>query len=140
LLPAHHRRVPAEQAPKRRWRDYRTASGRSPVRDFISRLPENDAGIVLGEMTQVRDRGLNAARHLDGPIWEVRASANGSRYRVLFAEEGSRGKILLGLGAFKKQTQKTPRREIELAQQRLGDWRGRGAEPGGGRGRKPLGR
>ncbi|MGH9137202.1 MAG: type II toxin-antitoxin system RelE/ParE family toxin [Acidimicrobiales bacterium] len=44
----------------------------------------------------------------------------------MFAAEGSRGQVLLAVSAFSKKTQKTPPREITLAERRLGDWRRRG--------------
>ena len=78
-------------------------------------------------MADVRDRGLRAARHLDGEIWEVRADGDRVIYRVLFAQEGSRGQVLLALEAFNKKTRQTPPATIALAQRRLNDWRGRGA-------------
>lgn len=118
--------VHSQPAPRRRWRDYRTATGRSPVEGFFDSLSDKDAAAVLARMAEVRDRGARAARHLDGDIWEVRADGDRASYRVLFAEEGSRGRVLLALEGFKKQTQKTPRPAIELAKQRLSDWRRRG--------------
>ena len=77
-------------------------------------------------MEEVRDRGLRAARHLDGEIWEVRVDGDRVIDRILFAEEGSRGQILLALDGFNKKTQKTPRSTIDLARRRLADWRRRG--------------
>ena len=77
-------------------------------------------------MQEVRDEGLRAARHLDGDIWEVRVDGDRVIYRVLFAEEGARGRVLLSLEAFKKKTQKTPPTAITLAKRRLADWRRRG--------------
>ena len=59
-------------------------------------------------------------------------------YRILFAEEGSRGQILLALDGFKKKTQKTPRSTIDLAKRRLADWRRRGDQKRVARGRHPL--
>jgi phage-related protein len=79
-------------------------------------------------MEDVRDQGLRAARHLDGDIWEVRVDGDRVIYRILFAEEGSRGQILLALDGFNKKTQKTPRATIELAKRRLTDWRQRGQQ------------
>lgn len=79
-------------------------------------------------MEEVRDKGLRAARHLDGDIWEVRVDGDRVIYRVLFAEEGTRGRVLLALEAFKKKTQKTPPSAITLAKRRLADWRRRGDE------------
>jgi hypothetical protein len=93
--PSPERRPP----PHRRWRDYRTASGRSPVADFIGSLSDGDALAVLMGMADVRDRRLRAGRHLEGDLWEVRARGDRAAYRVLFAEEGARGRVLLALEA-----------------------------------------
>jgi phage-related protein len=123
---------------RRRWRDYRTASGRSPVEEFIDKLSDSDAAAVLAGMEEVRDRGLRAARHLDGDVWEVRVDGDRVIYRILFAEEGGRGQILLALDGFNKKTQKTPRATIELAKRRLADWRRRGDQKRVARGRRPL--
>jgi phage-related protein len=109
-----------------RWRDYRTATGRSPVAQFVAALPREDRAAVLGAMKEAADPEARAARHLEGQIWEVRAQGSRGSYRVLFAQEGARGQILLALNGFSKKTQKTPRASIELAKQRLGDWRRRG--------------
>jgi len=78
-------------------------------------------------MAEVRSRGLIAARHLDGEIYEVRADGDRVIYRVLFATEGDSSRILLSLEAFKKKTQRTPPDRIALAKRRLADWRRRGA-------------
>lgn len=78
-------------------------------------------------MAEVRERGLPAARHLDGDIWEVRIDGDRVIYRILFAEEGAPGRVLLALEGFKKKTQKTPAATIQLAKRRLSDWRRRGA-------------
>jgi phage-related protein len=123
--------------PRRRWREYRTAAGRSPVEDFIDALSDPDAAAVLAAMEEVRNLGLRAARHLDGDIWEVRVDGNRVIYRILFAEEGSRGQILLALDAFNKKTQKTSRATIELAKRRLADWRRRGNQKRIARGKQP---
>jgi hypothetical protein len=56
-------------AVRRRWRDYKTPSGRRPVDEFIDKLSNPDKAAVLAGMEDVRDRGLRAARHLDGDIW-----------------------------------------------------------------------
>jgi len=74
--------------PKRRWRDYRTAAGRRPIKEFIDGLSDTDAAAVVAAMREVREGGLTAARHLRGEIYEVRADGDRQRYRILFAPEG----------------------------------------------------
>lgn len=110
----------------RRWRFYRTAAGRSPVQDFLATLDLADAAAVAAAMRDVAQDGLVAARHLRGDIYEVRASGDRQAFRVLFANEGRRGQILLALEAFSKKTQRTPAPQVELAERRLADWRARG--------------
>ena len=93
---------------------------------FIKGLSDLDAAEVVAAMTEVRQKGLSVARHLVGDIWEVRAEGADDSYRVLFAAEGKKSRILLGVHAIPKHTQKTPDHDIELAQRRLNDWRRRG--------------
>jgi phage-related protein len=112
--------------PKRRWRDYRTGSGRRPIKEFIDGLSDADAAAVVAAMRDVRDSGLAAARHLRGDIYEVRADGDRQTYRILFAPQGRRGHILLALEGFSKKTQKTPPETLRLAERRLADWRRRG--------------
>jgi phage-related protein len=110
------------------------------VTDFIDSLSDKHATAVVLEMTKVRREGLPAARHLTGEIWEVRVSTQDARLRVLFAQEGKRGRVLLALAGFQKQTQTTPRAAIDLAQQRLNDWRRRGTARPLGHARRGLDR
>lgn len=116
---------------KRRWRDYRTASGQRPVRDFLLSLSDVDHARVLAAMKDVQVHGRRAARHLRGDIWEVRAPSDAQTYRVLFATEGKHNHVLLSLEAFSKKTRQTPQDRIELAEQRLADWRKRGEDSSG---------
>jgi len=99
------------------------------VREFLDRLADEDAEEVLAAMKDVRRNGTPAARHLRGPIWEVRADAPGGSFRILFSEEGKRSQVLLALVPLEKKTQKTPDDAIRLAERRLSDWRSRARRP-----------
>jgi phage-related protein len=118
--------VPRDLSLIRRWRFYATASGRRPVREFIERLNDVDAAQIAAAMVDVRQNGLRAARHLRAEVYEVRAEGVDASYRLLFAEEGAKGQVLLALHAISKKTQKTPPQAVELAERRLADWRRRG--------------
>lgn len=111
----------AGSAVRRRWRDYETAAGNRPVKDFIDDLPDGDAAEVAAAMRDVAIEGPSVARHLRGDIYEVHADGENQSYRVLFSAEGTKGRILLALQAFSKKTQKTPPRFIDLAERRLRD-------------------
>jgi len=111
---------------RRRWRFYRTASGRSPVREFLDRLTDADAAAVAAAMREVALDGLVAARHVSGDLYEVRADGAREAFRLLFATEGRESQVLLALEAFSKKTQRTPPERIGVARRRLADWRRRG--------------
>ena len=56
-------------------------------------------------------------KHLEEKLYEVRAKDRSGIYRVIyFAHTGKRFILLHG---FVKKTQKTPRKEIEIAKQRM---------------------
>lgn len=52
-------------------------------------------------------------KHLEDGIYELRAEYAGDIFRVLFIFD--EGQIILLFNGFHKKTQKTPRKEIELA-------------------------
>jgi phage-related protein len=64
--------------------------------------------------------GMPTMRHLGGDIWELRPLDN----RILFAAWDGESFVLLH--QFLKQTQKTPRQEIEKAKRRLAELRAAG--------------
>ena len=112
---------------RRQWRDYRTASGARPVKDFLDELTDEEVASIVAGMKEVTAEGLPAAKHLRGDVYEVRADAPTRSFRLLFSAEGRFKQVLLSLTAFSKKTQKTPVRELQLAEARLRDWRERGA-------------
>jgi phage-related protein len=118
----------AGRKPHRHWRDYRTAAGRRPVKDFLAELTDEEVASIVAGMKDVAEHGPSAAGHLRGDIYEVRADARTRSFRILFSKEGRYGQVLLSLSGFEKRTQRTPRRELELAESRLSDWRRRGAD------------
>jgi phage-related protein len=107
-----------------RWRDYQTAAGARPVKDYFDRLTDEEVAAIVAAMKEVGQLGLGRSRHLRGDIYEVRADGDRRSFRVLFAQETKF--ILLSLSVFEKRTQKTPVRELDLAERRLRDWRARG--------------
>jgi phage-related protein len=117
---------PTKRPRRRYWRDYRTAAGGRPIREFLDELTDEEAAAIVAGMKEVAQLGPRAARHVRGDLYEVRADASTRSFRLLFSAEGRLRQVLLSLSAFEKRTQKTPPREIELAESRLRDWRQRG--------------
>jgi phage-related protein len=55
-------------------------------------------------------------KHIEGPIWEMRLRGRDGLARALYVTATGRRVVILRV--FTKKTQKTPRREIELARRR----------------------
>mgnify|MGYP003410273084 FL=1 len=94
----------------------------------IARLDPRDSSSINAEQKLVSSQGLrrHTVRHLQGEIYEIRVSGRRGEYRLLFAAEGRQRQILLSLHLFEKKTMATPKRMIDLAEDRLADWRRRG--------------
>lgn len=116
---------------RRRWRFYSSWSGREPVRDVLydKRLSDIDAAAIAAAMKEVRAAGRahGDVNHLHGDIWQIEIDGQRVIYRLLFAEEGRFGQVLLALELVNKKWQKAKGRHIRLAEERLAEWRERGA-------------
>ena len=96
------------------------------MHDFLETLTDDEAAEVVAAMKDVAEDGLAAAKHLRADLYEVKADAETRSFRVLFSAEGRFSQVFLSLTAFTKKTQKTPKKELALAEARLRDWRARG--------------
>ncbi len=63
--------------------------------------------------------GAPHIRHLSGPLWEMRLSGRDGISRALYV--ATQDMRLVVVRVFFKKTQRTPRREIELALRRAGE-------------------
>lgn len=105
-------------------------NGRNEVKEYIETLrKENnkDSKIkmnkIIAYMRRLKERGLslgeNYIKHIDKQIWELRPLKD----RILFAYIENNEFIILSY--FTKQTQKTPKREIQKAKKYLEDYKRR---------------
>ena len=109
---------------------YSDKNGNEPVFEYIQELVNKTDKNSRIKATKIRDyikylqrMGNHVkepyAKHIDGEIWELRPI----RDRILYAAWDGSSFILLHI--FQKDTQKTPRREIEQAKRNLADYRER---------------
>ena len=96
---------------------YRTASGRSPVVDYIQNLTKPERARVLEALEQVERRGLDAVRvefrQIEGKLWEIKIGSHRVFYVMIDRDE------MVLLHAYKKQRQKLPVKEREIAIRRM---------------------
>ena len=104
---------------------YRTQSGRSPVEDFLISLPSKARQKVVYVLKIIREINRVPIEYFKKltsteDIWEVRVKFGNNVYRLLgFYEKEN---VMILVSAFKKKSQKTPKQEILLAQQRKRDY------------------
>lgn len=100
---------------------YETSRGRCPPEDFISRQPKKDRLVLLAALIELSEKGFNAKgcqfRHLKEKLWEVKIKTSNSSYRFLYFTMNRN--CICVLHAFKKKTQKTPKKEIGIALKRI---------------------
>jgi phage-related protein len=103
---------------------YIDEQGHSPVAAFLESLDLKTQARFDWSIEQLRVRNVQAGeplvKHIDGKLWELRRASSGNIYRVLYFFHT--GRQIVFLHGFQKKSQKTPRREIETAQQRLEDF------------------
>ena len=98
---------------------YTNSQGRSPVLEYLEELLEEEQAKVYNALKLLQEfgvlLGMPHARSLKGhkPLWELRPYPNRLIY---FAYTGHRFVIL---HAFRKTKQKTPRKEIKVAERRM---------------------
>ena len=104
---------------------YRTESGRCPVEEFLDSLSDQHAQKVAWVLRLVERMDMVPQQYLKKlagsvDLWEVRAQTGGNSYRLLGFFHGAT--LLVLTSGFSKKQQKTPLREIELANQRRKDY------------------
>ncbi len=103
---------------------YTDEKGNSPVEDFLKGLDAKTRARFIWSLEQLRVRNVQAreplVKHVEGKIWELRRASNGMIYRLLYFFFTGRNIVLVH--GFQKKGQKTPRREIEVANVRMDDF------------------
>jgi phage-related protein len=99
---------------------YSSKDGSDSVLQEIDDFGENDAVKVFKVVELLKKYGHAVLethiKHIDEKIWEIKVD----RYRVLYFLYENQHYILIR--AVMKKTQKTPKREIEIAEKRYADY------------------
>lgn len=100
---------------------YNTTSGRSPVEDFIEALSKPDKARFAEVLVGLSEFGLSYARvtfkPLRGKLWEIKFQSPGGGYRMAYVLVEQDEMVILH--AFRKSTQKTPIKDLDLAEKRM---------------------
>ena len=104
---------------------YEAEDGTSPIADFLDSLSAKQAQKVAWVLQLVEQLDVVPSTYLKklvstDDIWEVRVQVGGNIFRLLGFFEGD-NLVVLNHG-FQKKTQKTPARDIKIAEQRRRDY------------------
>ena len=97
---------------------FRTDRGNEPVREWLQSLAKADRKTIGDDVLKVQycwPIGKPLVDHLGHGLWEVRSRLGDRIARMLFCVDGQAMVLLHG---FIKKTQKTPKREIDVAMTR----------------------
>ncbi|MEQ8525727.1 type II toxin-antitoxin system RelE/ParE family toxin [Gracilimonas sp.] len=104
---------------------YKTQYGKVPVKEFLDSLPSKHAQKVtwvlelVEKLDQVPVQYFKKLKSTDD-IWEVRARIGSHSFRLLgFIDDDA---FVILTNGFSKKSQKTPKQEIEVAEQRKADY------------------
>ena len=100
---------------------YVDEQGKSPVEEFLDSLDKKTRARFDWSIEQLRLRNVAAreplVRHLEGRIWELRRESDTNTYRLCYFFFS--GRRIVFLHGFQKKSQRTPRKEIEIAEDRM---------------------
>ena len=103
---------------------YEKENGGRPVEDFLDSLDIKMRAKLLGLLEILEEKGNMLrepyTKHIDDGIFELRAVSGNNISRVMFFFYYN-GRIILTNG-FIKKSQKTPKKEIDLAKDRRKDY------------------
>ena len=97
-------------------------SGKEPVKAWLKKLSHQDQIQIGQDIDEVRNLwpvGMPLVRKLNPKLWEIRSRLRDGIARVFFTIEQQDMILIHGLV---KKTQKTPKADLELSQQRIKQW------------------
>lgn len=104
---------------------YRDGNGKNLIEEFLDSLPSKDAQKVTWTLRLIEEMEVLPTTYFKklintDDIWEIRTRIGKNAYRLLCFSH--KDKLIVLTNGFQKKTQKTPRNEIRLAEQRKADW------------------
>lgn len=100
---------------------YKAVSGKCPVKDHLDRLTDIQATKIAWVLKLIRELDRVPSKYFKKlitteDIWEVRADVGKNTFRLLGFFHGK--ELIILTNSFQKKSQKTPLKEIRLAEKR----------------------
>ncbi len=104
---------------------YKSRSGKSPINDFLDSLSGKQLQKITWVLEIIEELQIVPKQYFKklvntDDIWEVRVISSSNIFRLLGFFDG--GNLVILTNGFVKKTQKTPKKEIMLAEKRKKDY------------------
>jgi len=104
---------------------YKSRSGTSPINDFLDSLSGKQLQKITWVLEIIEELQIVPKQYIKklvntDDIWEVRVISSSNIFRLLGFFDG--GNLVILTNGFVKKTQKTPKKEIMLAEKRKKDY------------------
>lgn len=100
---------------------YVNKNNRCPVKEFIEKLAAIDRAKILACLKSVEELGFSSPRvtfrQIDNRLWEIKIRTMNMSCRFFYVT--IKTNIIMLLHAYKKQSQKAPKKELQIARLRL---------------------
>lgn len=100
---------------------YSKSNQRQPVKEFLATLNTQERARILACLKNIEELGFESPRvqfrQIKGTLWEIKIRLASGQFRIFYV--AIKNHILVLLHAYKKQSQKAPKNEIEIAEKRM---------------------
>jgi phage-related protein len=108
-----------------RWIYYKMASGRVPVKEFIDEQAVEVQEKIFSDLVRLVQFNVQLGppyvEKVEGrDFWELRTKVRGNIYRTFYF--AYTGKKFVLLHAYQKKSQKAPKKELDIAEERMSDY------------------
>ena len=110
---------------------YKTENNKIPVEDFIKNLSEKEESKIYREIDLLKQKGIYLGfpftSKIEGSdyknLWELRIKFSSNNFRIIYFLHTKKTFVLLH--GFTKKTNRTPKRELEIAKRRMIEYKNR---------------
>ncbi len=102
---------------------YKKRSNKEVVKDFINKLQKKDRQKIFDCLDDIEEKENfdkvkgTVFRQIDGKLWEIKIKTSAGGYRIFYTMLTS--ELMVLLHAYKKQSQKAPQKELDIARKRM---------------------
>jgi phage-related protein len=104
---------------------YKTDSGKCPIEEHLDSLSDTQVAKITWVLKLIRETQNVSSKYFKklvntNDIWEVRVSVGNNIFRLLGFIQNQ--ELIILTNSFQKKSQKTPQKEIKLAEKRKKDY------------------